>query len=410
MVCKSNSELIQEYGPDWQNIPGIHVRGPFTSLANCEGGCGVCCIPQCDEFCSYCVTYVAAAKAHGTYVVTGDVTITYTDPINPCDPWHGGPFIGYNGGPGTDTTSYTHTFTINGTYTWDGGYSYYWTNNSDNRVYIDGSQGSDTLGVWIDSPNSYGRDIIIGTIHTDGVNSWYGPGYGGMSWEPSCGSELDWGDFTVGSSSTYYPTTIDPETGQCVPDYDSPSPFPAGLTITGSTINIKFIPSTTNKSVCENAGGIFLGTDYYWNSTPNPDMAVDSCYFQTYAGVDYYAYPTPDPVEYCPPPTQFQLGGNYFDVNDPFSAYGALPYLQNNVLGACCEGICSQPFIQSSLFPGFCDADNSCLDFSAVPNTSGCNDTITQSGCVQGGVYSPPGVPIGVWHSGQNCQNFNCNP
>jgi hypothetical protein len=380
-------------------IPSLSVQ-PSPS----QGG-GVCCIPQCDEFCSYCETYVAAPRAHGTYVVTGDVTITYTDPINQCDPWHGGPWVGESGPPGTDTTNYTHTFTINGTYTYDS--LGYWTNNSDNRVYINGSQGSDTLGVWIDSPNNYGWPIIIGTIHTDGVNSWTGF-YGGMSWEPSCGSEFDWGDFTVGSSSNYYPTTIDPETGQCVPDYDSPSPFPAGFTITGSTINIKFIPSTENQSVCENAGGMFWGLDYWGNTTPNPDQAVDSCLFQTYAGVDPYGDPTPDPAADCPPP--INLGGNYFDVNDPFSEYGMSPYSQRIVTGSCCEGICSPNYIKvQDDTVGYCMTINICLDFSPVPNTNGCSDTISESACTQGGVYSPVGVPIGTWYPGENCTIFDCN-
>lgn len=364
------------------------------ALDQCNNFCGVCCIPQCDGICEYCMTWVGAARAHGTYVVTGDVTITYTDPINPCDPWHGGP----------DTTNYTHTFTINGTYTWDGGYSYYWTNNSDNRVYIDGSQGWDTLGVWIDSPNSYGWPIIDGMIRDGGTGSWYGPGYGGMSWEPGCGSEFDWGDFTVGSSLdglyVYYPTTFDPETGQCVPDYESPTRFPAGFTITGSTINIKFIPSTENQSVCENAGGIFFGLDYYWNSTPNPYQAVDSCLFQTYA--------TTTLVAECPPP--IQLGGNYLDVTQS-EPYAGLPAYYTNLLnGSCCEGICTQPYIKSSSTLGYCYDANYCVGFSPVPTTLGCNDTIGQSGCVQGGVYSPPGVPIGVWHSGTSCANFDCNP
>lgn len=38
-----------------------------------------------------------------------------------------------------------------------------------------------------------------------------------------------------------------------------------------------------------------------------------------------------------------------------------------------------------------------------------CNDTITQSGCLLGGVLNPSGVPLGIWHSGQNCTTFNCN-
>lgn len=38
-----------------------------------------------------------------------------------------------------------------------------------------------------------------------------------------------------------------------------------------------------------------------------------------------------------------------------------------------------------------------------------CNDTITQSGCLLGGVLNPSGVPLGIWQSGQNCTTFNCN-
>lgn len=55
------------------------------------------------------------------------------------------------------------------------------------------------------------------------------------------------------------------------------------------------------------------------------------------------------------------------------------------------------------------------LDPPPFPNEAGadvtytCNDTITQSGCLQGGVLSPPGVPLGIWHSGHNCNTFNCN-
>jgi hypothetical protein len=51
-----------------------------------------------------------------------------------------------------------------------------------------------------------------------------------------------------------------------------------------------------------------------------------------------------------------------------------------------------------------------------LPNEAGeqnitytCNDTITQSGCLQGGVFSPSGVPLGVWYSGQDCTTFDCN-
>jgi hypothetical protein len=38
-----------------------------------------------------------------------------------------------------------------------------------------------------------------------------------------------------------------------------------------------------------------------------------------------------------------------------------------------------------------------------------CNDTITQSGCLLGGVLNPSGVPLGIWQSGQNCTTFDCN-
>lgn len=40
MVCKSNTELIQEYGPDWQSLPGVIINGgPFAHLVECEQYC-----------------------------------------------------------------------------------------------------------------------------------------------------------------------------------------------------------------------------------------------------------------------------------------------------------------------------------------------------------------------------------
>lgn len=43
-----------------------------------------------------------------------------------------------------------------------------------------------------------------------------------------------------------------------------------------------------------------------------------------------------------------------------------------------------------------------CYDQASIPS-------IGQSGCLQGGVLTPSGIPAGVWHSGQNCEVFNCN-
>jgi hypothetical protein len=43
-----------------------------------------------------------------------------------------------------------------------------------------------------------------------------------------------------------------------------------------------------------------------------------------------------------------------------------------------------------------------CYDQASIPS-------IGQSGCLQGGVLTPSGIPAGVWHSGQNCTIFDCN-
>lgn len=40
MVCKSNSELIAAYWPDWQSLPGVIINGgPFAHLVECEQYC-----------------------------------------------------------------------------------------------------------------------------------------------------------------------------------------------------------------------------------------------------------------------------------------------------------------------------------------------------------------------------------
>jgi hypothetical protein len=41
--------------------------------------------------------------------------------------------------------------------------------------------------------------------------------------------------------------------------------------------------------------------------------------------------------------------------------------------------------------------------------TYSCNGTIGRSGCEDGGVLSPEGVPLGIWHSGEDCSIFDCN-
>lgn len=54
-----------------------------------------------------------------------------------------------------------------------------------------------------------------------------------------------------------------------------------------------------------------------------------------------------------------------------------------------------------------------CLDWTSFNSSRvsfRCDDTVTQSGCIQGGVYSPPGIGIGTWHPGASCETFNCNP
>jgi hypothetical protein len=38
-----------------------------------------------------------------------------------------------------------------------------------------------------------------------------------------------------------------------------------------------------------------------------------------------------------------------------------------------------------------------------------CNDTITQSGCLFGGVLNPSGTALGAWITGQTCETFDCN-
>jgi hypothetical protein len=62
------------------------------------------------------------------------------------------------------------------------------------------------------------------------------------------------------------------------------------------------------------------------------------------------------------------------------------------------------------LYPSIVDAGTEgatqlvyeCYDQATIPS-------IGQSGCLQGGVFTPSGIPAGVWHSGQNCEVFDCN-
>lgn len=46
MPCKSIKELIEQYGQNWQSVVTIK-EGPFNSPQGCDDQCGVCCVPTC---------------------------------------------------------------------------------------------------------------------------------------------------------------------------------------------------------------------------------------------------------------------------------------------------------------------------------------------------------------------------
>jgi hypothetical protein len=321
MVCKSNSELVADYGPDWQNIPGIHVRGPFTSLANCEGGCGVCCIPQCvTDFSPYSTTEIYDPS-------TGDfLGFDLSNALFPwpCDPIYGGwPFGFFCGNIDTGPPA-VEIFATNGdgnTYFQGLGYNYRY---SATTLDVEGEVG----GCGWSLPEDGFFDAYITTRV-----------YIGRNYAFTSTPIANWIGATV-SFNTGYPSSTN-------------AWYHLVLVVQAGINEAKRIRIVNKYFECID-GDIVDKTQEAFGGRPLSSNILDNQYISNVIGNDITEY-------------------RYTYIADGY------PY--NYLVD---------------------QAPLDCLDwtsFNVAQISFSCNDTITQSGCVQGG----------VWHSGTSCANFDCN-
>jgi hypothetical protein len=191
-------------------------------------------------------------RVYGTITVTGAGSVTYTDPDDPNNPWNG-------------------TFDLNGTYT---RFYDHWWGKPGGRLFIDFTWGeaavSLTLVSTADVNNWYGG--VMPTPNPNGEfdanysyeRLWYIPpgNYAGYDFQNSCGTN------TLSSSNyTIYDST--PYTGTGSPTYP-------GLVVNGSAPTLTWNPDNTNRTICNNGGGIYVGM--YFSTYNGPyDATEEEC-------------------------------------------------------------------------------------------------------------------------------------
>lgn len=262
--------------------------------------------------CLWCGTLFKAPRTSwGTITVSGAGSVTYTDPDDPSNPWNG-------------------TFDLNGTYT-----RFYdnWWGKPGGRLFIDFWTGEASINLILLSTadvNNYWGGTMYGPDGTfDSFYSserlWIIPSgnYAGYDFQNSCGTNtLSSSNYTL-YTSEYYP----------------------GLVVSGSAPTLTWNPDNTNKNICINAGGVYLGM--YFSTYNGPyDASEEECVMlsqlvdgdPSYAGSGYW-FSGGDPASAgCSQASS--PGGDYvFDSQDYLTGVGPMGY-------GCCgdETTCLAPF------------------------------------------------------------------
>lgn len=255
--------------------------------------------------CYYCGALFQAERIYGTFTVTGAGSVTFTDPNDANNPYNG-------------------TFDINGTYTYDG---YVWSKDN-GRLQIE--QWSLEAG-----------DVTIGFD----VCSSTGPTAPCSAGDVGLGYCVDWLWTTTGS--TYYDIQNDCSS-VVVPSsaFQAGTPYcaPNGLVVTGSAPSVTWNPDNTNRTICNNAGGVYAGvwhSSYPGGGFSFPTSTVEECLI-------YTLVPDADGAGSggaCATPSS--PGGTYTFVSKNSYAGDTTDWSVGGI-GTCCNGDCVTPFTDCS--------------------------------------------------------------
>lgn len=246
--------------------------------------------------CYYCGALFQADRIFGTFTVTGAGSVTYTDPDDANNPWNG-------------------TFDLNGTYTYGGdNYSWY-KNNKRLRLDFYFATARIQLDIWPSSENG-------GTTPPapDG-NCCY---YIDTIWESNFNAAVD---IQNSCGTRTIPST----------EYALATQYYPGFTVTGSAPTLTWNPDNTNRTICNNAGGVYAGV--YHSNYPGWEVAstVEECLI-------YTLVPDADGMGSggeCATPSS--PGGTY-----TFVSKNSYPGDYSNMsivgIGTCCSGDCVTPF------------------------------------------------------------------
>ena len=254
--------------------------------------------------CYYCVALFQAPRIFGTFTVTGAGSVTFTDPNDANNPYNG-------------------TFDINGTYTYNNGF---WSKDNGRLVIEPYDLDAGSVSITFDVCSSEGPYTPclaenVGGDYNKANNCrdylWSASGYTDI--QNNCSSYVI-GNFSTNSG--YY----------CAPN---------GIVVTGSAPTVTWNPDNTNRTICNNAGGVYAGV-----------------YHSYYPGDGYYYSPT-STVEECliytlvPDAAGAGSGG---ECATPSSPGGTYTFVSKNSfagdntnysiggVGTCCSGDCVTPF------------------------------------------------------------------
>lgn len=255
--------------------------------------------------CYYCGALFSADRIYGTFTVTGAGSVTYTDPDDANNPYNG-------------------TYDLNGTYSHIGGD--YWGKDNFMLQIENLNMGQFTLAINVVS----NADLI-----NYGLGSYPSPntGYDYLEWlwtandmsvydmQNNCSSQ------TL-SSSLFSLNSDGPENGYYHP----------GITLSGGAPTVVWNPDNTNRTICNNAGGVYAGV---WHSSyPGngfPTSTVEECLI-------YTLVPDADGAGSggeCATPSS--PGGTYTFVSKNSYPGDTTDWSVGGV-GTCCSGDCVTPF------------------------------------------------------------------
>lgn len=222
------------------------------------------------------------------------------------------------------------------------------------------------------------------------------------------------------SISTYAGCVL--ETGVSV---SSPVPFQSqGLYDVVDILSISWVKTQTKLFVCSSGNILDITED----AMDTASMTFQDCLYPF-----VYECETKNRLNYelsSNITSEIVIDGYITDPSVGFNEAAFFAYIENGGSFYPCHGSFCQDDCENAEGVGNCyffgglfmgpslklkETDKTKPSLLPFPNEEGadivytCNDTITQSGCLQGGVLNPSGVQLGVWHSGQNCTTFDCN-